>query len=365
MLLSSEKAIQKPISSHILTPTKQNRASMPFYNGSLAAIISSANDQSRDASDVGEGWVGVLENYKINQRERRKTLTAIPDAVSDPAANTSLGHDDSSSRYRRLVPTPPTSHKYPSRIWAPDHEISTGFYFEGGSTAASSPIAAASPHYSSHHYQNHHSNHDHETEETPCGHESVLHHSTVVTRAVPSTRGLSIRHEQLMNQESNEADDENIQELSMDDGDGHSDDRDAAGSDDDDDDDDDENYQYHDAHDGAVGGSKEESQFQFEEDHDPHGDNDQLEDGEVESSEDIIQLQLQGLQRVFPPVPEPTSPEYHDLYDNAMEINADDDDENFHVYNMKDGASGLDDVHVVSSSFERAVGEMMVLNNNK
>ena len=60
-----------------MTPTKQNRASMPFYNGSLEDIIKSTSHENHDNHDVGEGWVGTLESYKINQRERRKTLTVL------------------------------------------------------------------------------------------------------------------------------------------------------------------------------------------------------------------------------------------------------------------------------------------------
>ena len=53
---SSKKAVHKPISPHILTPTKQNRASMPFYNGSLEVegVIASANGKSKneDRNDI-------------------------------------------------------------------------------------------------------------------------------------------------------------------------------------------------------------------------------------------------------------------------------------------------------------------------
>ena len=122
---SSKKAAHKPISPHILTPTKQNRASMPFYNGSLEGIIASANGKNQDRNDIGEGWVGTLESYKISQRERRRTtMSTTPSSMNSEnspgnlheneqknAQNienspSSIHKNEQNSGMRRLVPTP-------------------------------------------------------------------------------------------------------------------------------------------------------------------------------------------------------------------------------------------------------------------
>ena len=122
---SSKKTVHKPISPHILTPTKQNRASMPFYNGSLEGIIASANGKNQDRNDIGEGWVGTLESYKISQRERRRTImSTTPSSMNSENSpgnlheneqeNTksienspsSIHKNEQNSGMRRLVPTP-------------------------------------------------------------------------------------------------------------------------------------------------------------------------------------------------------------------------------------------------------------------
>ena len=244
MLRSTKNANKIPVSPHILTPTKQNRASMPFWNPQLADNIASMICREEDTRDVGEGWVGTLEGFKLQQRERRKTMAGT--SPSSPANTCSssnsngtgnYGHYDNNNGQRRLVPTPPTGHRRLSSILTPGHEVVTGFYFEGGSTTTSS--VTSSPHHSNatlqHHpinsnhdnnedvgeYEDHDSNDYHECEEEPHAHESVVYHSTVALNAVPfashgSRRRQSKLDENSMSKESVEAHEENVQELTID-----------------------------------------------------------------------------------------------------------------------------------------------------
>ena len=85
---------------------------------------------------------------------------------------------------------------------------------------------------------------------------------------------------------------------------------------------------------------------------------------DFEGSEEDIVLERQGLQRIFPSVPEPTSSEYHDLYENAIQIiNGMPRQEEYTTKNAGD-VNDYDNV-AVSSSFERAVGEMMISSNHE
>ena len=370
---SSKKAVHKPISPHILTPTKQNRASMPFYNGSLEGIIASANGKNEDRNDIGEGWVGTLESYKISQRERRRTImSTTPSSMNSEnsprnlheneqknAQNienspSSIHKNEQNSGMRRLVPTPESSQKRLSSILVPGHEIMTGFYFEGASTAASS--LASSPHYDNHHYNNNHYDHDHEAEEEPQAHESVIYHSTTAMNAIPfvsSSSSSSLPRprtkldEDRMDKESVEVEEENglyigsveegienVQELTLDDDD---------------------------MDDGHINHNDNVHSLNNYESGD-HDYGDSLSD--FEGSEEDIVLERQGLQRIFPSVPEPTSSEYHDLYENAIQIiNGMPRQEEYTTKNAGD-VNDYDNV-AVSSSFERAVGEMMISSNHE
>ena len=108
---SSKKTVHKPISPHILTPTKQNRASMPFYNGSLEGVIASANGKNEDRNDIGEGWVGTLESYKISQRERRRTtMSTTPSSMNSENSPGNL-HENEQENTRSIENSPSSIHK--------------------------------------------------------------------------------------------------------------------------------------------------------------------------------------------------------------------------------------------------------------
>ena len=67
--------------------------------------------KNEDRNDIGEGWVGTLESYKISQRERRRTtMSTTPSSMNSENSPGNL-HENEQENTKSIENSPSSIHK--------------------------------------------------------------------------------------------------------------------------------------------------------------------------------------------------------------------------------------------------------------